>query len=74
MALSNLTTIPLPGEVWLSRPPFLMLARILAVDAERELISYQLHDADGAVLESVREAPLDHAWWWTFQPLRRRFG
>lgn len=76
MASSNLRTLPKPGELWLSRPPFLMVARVVGVDAVAEpaLVSYEIHDRDGAVLESVREAPLDGAWWRTFQPLERRFG
>jgi len=74
MAHPNLRSAPLPGELWLSRPPFLMLTRVVAVDDGEGLISYELHDADGEILESVREAPLDDAWWRTFQPLQRRFG
>lgn len=74
MAGSDLRSIPLPGELWLSCPPYLMVARVVALDAERELVSYELHDADGEVLESVAEAPLGSEWWRTFQPLQRRFG
>lgn len=76
MAAQNLKTIPRPGEVWLSCPPYLMLARIVEVDLEGEtpVVSYELHDDDGSVLVEVEHATLDYGWWRTFQRLERRFG
>ncbi len=76
MAAPDLRSLPRPGEAWLSRPPFLMVASIVAVDLETEpaSVSYELHDADGVVLQTVEAAPLDRGWWRTFQPLARRYG
>jgi hypothetical protein len=76
MTSPDIQLTPLPGEVWLSRPPYLMLARIRDLDAASEpaLVSYELHDADGTVLQRVDRAPLDGGWWRTFQPLQARYG
>jgi hypothetical protein len=76
MASPNVKTIPRPGEVWLSCPPYLMLACIVAVDtgSEPAVVSYELHDADGSLLQAVEHATLDRGWWRTFQPLHPRFG
>jgi len=71
------TRTPLPDELWLSRPPYLMIARIVDVDERRTggaVVSYELHDDDGSVLELVRHATLDAGWWRTFQPLFPRQG
>lgn len=75
MAAPNVKTIPKPGEVWLSCPPYLMLARIVAVETEDEapVVSYELHDDDGSLL-LVEHARLDQGWWRTFQRLEPRFG
>lgn len=69
-------TLPRPGELWLSRPPYLMLARVVEVDTASEpaMLSYELRDEDGSLLEAVQHAVLDRGWWRTFQPLARRFG
>jgi hypothetical protein len=76
MAASNVKTIPRPGEVWLSCPPYLMLARIVEVNTECEppVVSYELHDDDGSLLVEVEHATLDPGWWRTFQRLEPRFG
>ena len=76
MAAPDLISLPKPGEVWLSRPPYLMLARIVAVDLEHEpaVVSYELHDDDGSILAAVEHATLDHGLWRTFQPLEPRYG
>ncbi|HEX7279360.1 MAG TPA: hypothetical protein VF255_07030 [Solirubrobacterales bacterium] len=76
MARLNVKSFPKPGEVWLCCPPYLMLARIVDVDltAEPPVVSYELHDDDGSLLQSVEHATLDHGWWRTFQRLERRFG
>jgi hypothetical protein len=68
--------MPRPDELWLSRPPYLMVARIVEVarGADGAVVSYELHDEDGEVLEQVRHASLDAGWWRTFQPLQRRQG
>jgi hypothetical protein len=68
---------PLPDELWLSRPPNLMIARILSVEEEPvgpDRVSYVLYDEDGAPLEHVDRAALDAAFWHTFQPLTPRRG
>jgi len=76
MAAPNVTTVPRPGEVWLSCPPYLMLARIVAVDTEAEppVVSYELHDDDGSLLQEVEHATLDYGWWRSFQLLEPRYG
>jgi hypothetical protein len=76
MAAPKVKSIPKPGEVWLSCPPYLMLARIVAVnaEAERPVVSYALHDDDGSLLQAVEHATLDRGWWRTFQRLEPRFG
>jgi hypothetical protein len=76
MAAPNVKTLPQADEVWLSCPPYLMLARIVGVDAEAEppVVSYELYDDDGSVLQAVEHATLDRGWWRTFQRLERRFG
>ena len=73
---SYLKILPKPGEVWLSCPPFLMMARIVAVEFEGDtpVVSYELHDDDGSLLQSVEHATLDNGWWRTFQRLEPRFG
>jgi hypothetical protein len=71
------TKMPQPGELWLSRPPYLMIARVVDVEEPslgRGLVSYMLYDEDGSVLEHVSDASLDDGWWRTFQPLTRREG
>jgi hypothetical protein len=76
MAAPDLRSLPRPKDAWLSRPPFLMVARIVAVDLEADpaSVSYRLHDADGSLLQEVEDARLDRDWWRTFQPLARRYG
>lgn len=76
MASHDTQFCPNPGEVWLSRPPYLLLARIVEVDARHDpaVVSYELHAEDGSVLERVNHATVDHGWWRSFQPLRRRYG
>ena len=76
MASSKVKTLPRPGEVWLSCPPYLMLAYIVEVDAAAEppVVSYELHDEDGSLLQAVEHATLDRGWWRTFQRLEPRFG
>ncbi len=68
---------PHPDELWLSQPPYLMIARILAVHGGppgQDLVSYVLYDEDGATLEHVERAALDAGFWRSFQPLTRRQG
>ena len=69
------TRMPRRQELWLSRPPFLLIARITDVGRSqgRPVVSYDLHDDDGSVLEHVHTT-LDSGWWQTFQPLVRRCG
>jgi hypothetical protein len=65
MARSNVKSFPKVGETWLSCPPYLMLARIVGVDlaAEPPVVSYELHDDDGSLLQAVEHATLDRGWW-----------
>jgi len=67
---------PHPDELWLSRPPYLLIARIVEVDRRSRpgVVSYELHDEDGSALEQVNHASLDDGWWHAFQPLTRRYG
>jgi hypothetical protein len=53
-----------------------MMARIVEVNTEAEppVVSYELHDDDGSLLQAVEHARLDHGWWRTFQRLEPRFG
>lgn len=76
MAAPNVKVIPHPGEVWLSRPPYLMMARIVAVDFEAgsPVVTYELHDDDGSLLQAVEHAAVDEAWWRAFRRLEPRFG
>lgn len=69
-------SIPQPGERWLSRPPYLLIAHVVAVRerAVPPLVSYELQDEEGYLLESVEHAVLDEGWWRTFQPMTRRCG
>ena len=76
MASPNVKTLPKPGEAWLSCPPYLLTARIVDVNlaSEPPVVSYELHDNDGSLLQAVEHATLDHGWWRTFQRLEPRFG
>lgn len=69
-------TVPRPGERWLSCPPYLLIAHVVAVEqrAEPPLVSYELQDEDGQVLECIEHAFLDEGWWKTFQPMVQRCG
>jgi len=69
-------TVPRPGERWLSCPPYLLIAHVVAVDqsAEPPLVTYELQDDEGFLLESVEYAVLDEGWWRTFQPMLQRCG
>lgn len=69
-------SIPQSGERWLSCPPYVLIAHIRSVDrtVRPPLVSYELQDEDGALLEVVEHALLDEGWWKAFQPLRRRRG
>jgi hypothetical protein len=71
------TKMPQPGELWLSRPPYLMVARVIDVEEPgpgRGFVSYKLYDEGGSVLEHVDRASLDDGWWRAFQPLTPRQG
>lgn len=69
-------TIPRSGERWLSCPPYLMIAHVVRVDAAAQppVVSYELQDEDGSLLESVEHAVLDDGWWRAFQPMVANFG
>jgi hypothetical protein len=69
-------SIPRVGERWLSRPPYLLIAHIMRVEeqAEPPVVSYELQDEEGFLLESVEHALLDEGWWKTFQPMFHRIG
>jgi hypothetical protein len=42
--------------------------------AEPPMVSYELQDDDGYLLERVSHAVLDEGWWKAFQPMTRRPG
>jgi hypothetical protein len=69
-------SIPRPGERWLSCPPYMLIAHVLRVEQGEglPLVSYELQDDDGAVIERVEDAILDAGWWSAFQPMRQYFG
>lgn len=69
-------SIPKPGERWLSCPPYMLIAHVRGVEQidGLPLVSYELQDDDGAVIERVDRAVLDDGWWRAFQPMRERFG
>ncbi len=69
-------TIPRPGERWLSCPPYLLIAHVVAVEqrVDPPLVSYELQDEDGQLLECVEHALLDEGWWKSFQPMVPRCG
>jgi hypothetical protein len=75
MATQRTRTQPKPSEIWLSCPPYLLIAEILAVDTRRSpgVVSYELHDENGFPLEQAAAA-LDDGWWQAFQPLVVRRG
>jgi hypothetical protein len=60
--------------LWLSRPPFLLLVHVLAVDSARNDITYEILDRDGSALTDPVDEPLDASWWRNFQMLERRYG
>ena len=76
MAAPHVKSLPRPDEVWLSCPPYLMLARSVDVDLSRQpaVVSYELHDEDGSLLQAVEHAALDAGWWRTFKRLEARYG
>jgi hypothetical protein len=67
---------PRPGQRWLSCPPYVLIAHVVSVDltADPPVVSYELQDEDGSLLESVEHAVVDEGWWRAFQPLRARWG
>lgn len=69
-------TVPRPGERWLSCPPYLLIAHVVVVEERSDppLVSYELQDEEGQLLECVEHALLDEGWWKTFQPMIRRQG
>jgi hypothetical protein len=69
-------SIPQAGERWLSCPPYTLIAHVVQIDQSDglPLVTYDLQDEDGLVIERVDHALLDDGWWKAFQPLRRYFG
>jgi len=69
-------SIPQRGERWLSCPPYLLIAHVLSVDEDADVpvVSYELRDQEGSLLESIEHALLDEGWWKAFQPMPRRCG
>ena len=58
---------PLSGQLWRSRPPLSLLARVLYVSRRGRRVQYQLLGDDGAPLcDPVIEALED--WWACFEP------
>ena len=75
MGRSRTRTYPQPGELWLSCPPYVLIAHILEVNNSRSpsVVRYELHDENGFPLERV-SAAVDDGWWQAFQPLIHRCG
>ncbi|HEY8083793.1 MAG TPA: hypothetical protein VIE64_09655 [Solirubrobacterales bacterium] len=70
-------SVPRPGERWLSRPPYVLIAHIVAIDHEvtqPSVITYELQNEEGFPLELVKHAVLDEGWWKAFQPMVVRHG
>lgn len=69
-------SVPKPGERWLSCPPYVLIAHVVRVDTATQppVVSYELQDDEGFLMESVEHALLDEGWWRTFQPMTRRSG
>ena len=65
-----------PHQLWLSRPPYLLLARVtnVAQVGSGHEVEYDLLDIDGSTLVGAVREPLDSNWWADFQPLVRREG
>lgn len=74
--MSDTKSMPRPGDLWLSRPPYLLIAHVVEVDKHSDppVVGYELQDDDGSVLERVARAELDSGWWRAFQPLPRHQG
>jgi hypothetical protein len=68
------TSVPSSGQLWLSRPPFCLIARVLSVDLIGGRIEYELVDRGGAPLCEPVSMELDESWWRFFKPLTRRMG
>jgi hypothetical protein len=69
-------TMPWPGQLWLSRPPFLLLAQVLSVELQSApaRVEYQLFDEEGYPLTDPVTEPLGPRWWADYRPLTPRFG
>jgi hypothetical protein len=77
LAVARLRTrsYPKPGQLWISCPPYLLVARITGIDARTSpsVVSYELYDENGFPIECAN-ATLDEGWWRAFQPLVRHQG
>lgn len=69
-------SLPRPGQRWLSCPPYVLIAHVVQLDqsVEPPVVSYELQDDEGCLLESVEHAVVDEGWWKTFQPMVIRRG
>ena len=67
---------PRPGQRWLSCPPYLLIAHVVSFDetVEPPVVSYELQDEEGCLLESVEHAVVNDGWWRAFQPMTARWG
>jgi hypothetical protein len=77
MSQPRLKPAPQPDQLWMSTPPYLMIARVLAVEEQADggsVVSYKLYDENGYCLEHVDHAALDEGWWRAFKPLSPRYG
>jgi hypothetical protein len=74
--MADTMSIPKRGERWLSCPPYVLIAHVLGVEQADglSLVSYELQDDDGVVIERVDRAVLDDGWWRAFQPMRQYLG
>ena len=56
MSQPRLKPAPQPDQLWMSTPPYLMIARVLAVEEQADggsVVSYKLYDENGYCLEHV---------------------
>ena len=67
---------PEADQLWISRPPFMLVAHVLSVKPgpAAATVEYELLDDDGSPLIGPVAIALDSSWWATFRLLVRRQG
>ena len=74
MTNGTITEALQPDALWLSRPPYLLIARITSRAGPYGPFRYELLDRDGSVLIEQVDGRLDDEWWHCYQPLTPRYG